>query len=652
MVLPDYTSPLGSASSLDSTGPPSAGIHATRMRSSWTRRAVFARLLFALVFLFSALYMAKELKRGWHPMDEGMWGQSAEHVLDGQLPHRDYHESYTGGLTYLNALAFRAFGINSASTRYMLYLFFLAWVPAVYYVARLFVSSPIASALTFLAVAWGVPNYAGANPSWYNLFFATFGLAALLRYVETQRSRWLVVAGFCGGVSFLFKQSGLYFVAAALLFFLFREQVANTADSAQKHDSRLYRILFCVVVLAYEAFLFDLVVKRLNSVTLCYFFLPASLVGVLLVWREFASTHDQSHRFAFLLREVAFFATGVAVPVAIFLLPFVKGGAIPDLVRGVFILPAKQIANAGWTPSIFRLLGGVAANVAIVLGVFLIWPKFRKLTVGLALLGMSCGLLLTRSLPSVHKEIWGAFWVLLPTVVIAGMTLLVRPSGSNQGSLSKVSKENFQKLFLILSVTALCSLVQFPFTTAAYYCYVAPLAGVAAAAVVSFLKYRPRLFLVGAYCFALIYVVFDITPGFVFGMGDRYRPDIMVAKLDLPRAGGLRVGLSGKQVYEDLGRILEQHARNQYIFCTPDCPEMYFLYTFRNPTRYFFDFFDEPNGRTQRILATIHEHNINLVVLNEDPVFSLPVATDLRAALELEFPNHVAIGEFDVRWKR
>jgi hypothetical protein len=652
MVLPDYSRPPGSASSLGSNEPASAGLHATFARSSWTSRPPFTRLVFALMFLFSALYMAKDLKRGWVPMDEGMWGQSAELVLEGQLPHRDYHESYTGGLTYLNALAFRAFGTNSASTRYMLYLFFLAWVSTVYYVACRFVSSPIAGALTFLAVAWGVPNYSGAAPSWYNLFFATFGLAALLRYVETQRSRWLVVAGLCGGISFLFKQVGLYFVAAALLFFLFREQVANAADSDQRRGSGLYRIFLCVVVLAYEAFLFDLVLKRLNSVTLCYFFLPAALVGALVVWREVASTHDQSHRFAFLLREVAFFSAGVAVPVAVFLVPFVKGGAIADLVRGVFILPAKQIANAGWTPSIFRLLGGVAADVAIVFGVFLIWPKFRKLTVGLALLGMFGGLLLTRSVPAVHKEIWGTLWVLLPTVVIAGMILLVRPSISNQGSRNEISKENFQKLFLILSVSALCSLVQFPFTTAAYYCYVAPLVGLAAAAVVSFLKYRPRWFLIGAYCFALIYVVFDITPGFVFGMGDRYRPDIMIAKLDLPRAGGLRVGLSGKQVYEELGRILEQHARNQYIFCTPDCPEMYFLYGFRNPTRYFFDFFDEPSGRTQRILATIHEHDIDLVVLNNDPVFSLPIADDLRTALELKFPNHVAIAAFDVRWKQ
>ena len=67
------------------------------------------RLLLALVFVLSALYMARELKRGLVPWDEGVLAESAERVLHGELPHRDYHEIYTGGLSYLNAAAFRAF---------------------------------------------------------------------------------------------------------------------------------------------------------------------------------------------------------------------------------------------------------------------------------------------------------------------------------------------------------------------------------------------------------------------------------------------------------------------------------------------------------------------------------------------------------------
>lgn len=81
-------------------------------------------LFLALVLLLSALYMALELKRGWVPSDEGTLAESAEHVLRGELPHRDYHDGYTGLLGYLNATAFRLFGTNLASMRYMLFLFF------------------------------------------------------------------------------------------------------------------------------------------------------------------------------------------------------------------------------------------------------------------------------------------------------------------------------------------------------------------------------------------------------------------------------------------------------------------------------------------------------------------------------------------------
>src|SRR6266700_414337 len=187
-------------------------------------------LWLALVLLLSGLYMAWELKRGWVPADEGTLAESADRVLHGELPHRDYHEGYTGGSSYLNAAAFWLFGTNLASMRYMLFLFFLAWVPAVYYVASRFVSPLVAGAVTLLAVAWGPPNYAAAMPSWYNLFFATFGLAALLRYIEVQTGRWLLLAGCCGGISFLFKLPGLFFVNGVLLFLVFREQIASSAN--------------------------------------------------------------------------------------------------------------------------------------------------------------------------------------------------------------------------------------------------------------------------------------------------------------------------------------------------------------------------------------------------------------------------------------
>src|ERR1700745_2806410 len=97
-------------------------------------------LVLLIVWVISIGYMATHLKRGWVPHDEGTLGQSAERVLNGELPHRDF-DDYPGGLTFLHALAFREFGINSASMRIVLFAFFAIWVPAVFYIASHFVSA-------------------------------------------------------------------------------------------------------------------------------------------------------------------------------------------------------------------------------------------------------------------------------------------------------------------------------------------------------------------------------------------------------------------------------------------------------------------------------------------------------------------------------
>jgi hypothetical protein len=98
-------------------------------------------------------------------------------------------------------------------------------------------------------------------------------------------------------------------------------------------------------------------------------------------------------------------------------------------------------------------------------------------------------------------------------------------------------------------------------------------------------------------------------------------------------------------------RIIAEHARGTYIYATVDCPEVYFLSGFRNPTRTLFDFLDEQSGRTQRIMAAIRTHEVNLVVINNAGSFSDPVPPDLREAFENEFPEQTSVGSFEVRWK-
>ena len=601
-------------------------------------------ILIAAVMVISALYAAHGLKRGWVPADEGFLGQTAERVLHGELPHRDYSEGYTGGLTFLNAAAFRLFGTNLASPRYMLFLFFLLWIPAFYYVASHFVSDPTAAALTLLAVAWSIPNYPAALPSWYNLFFATFGLAILLRYVATRHKGWLFAAGLCGGISFLFKISGLYFVAGVLLFLLFRERLTPGTRPASAAETACYRILLVISVLLYQGLVFGLLHKAANIATYIYFWTPDLAIGAAILWLEFHPAEIRSHRFSFMLGELTPFAAGVALPVAIFVRHYILDGS-QSCLREIFMAGARQLQFAQNTPSPLKLFGGIFLNLVFIATVFLTRGKAAKVAGALCLVGIPVALLLIRAERYVDRAAWGMVWTVLPVAVIFGAALLLRPSAA-----SRVSDLQRQKIFLVLSVTAACSLVQFPFTISIYFCYVAPLAFLSVAAVCGLQK-PPRWAAAGALGFCLLYVVLEVTPGFIDDMGEHYVPESQTARLSIPRAGGLRVYPASARLYEELNALVTQHARGEYIYASPDCPEVYFLNGFRNPTRTLFDYQEDPEGRTQRILAAIRQHDVNLVVLNTFPQFSGPVPADLRSALELEFPNRAQTGRFQILWK-
>jgi hypothetical protein len=615
------------------------------------------RLLLALVLLLSALYMALELKRGWVPADEGTLAESADRVLQGELPHRDYHEGYTGGLSYLNAAAFRLFGTNLASTRYMLYLFFLAWVPAVYYAASRFVSAPVAAALTLLAVAWGPPNYAAAMPSWYNLFFATFGLAALLRYIEVRTERWLLLAGVCGGISMLFKLPGLFFVAGVLLFLVYREQLAPSAKPVHLRANWLYPGFVITSILLYEALLFVLLRSLANSATYFYFWVPELAIGAFLIWHEIYATGNRSHRFHFLLRDLLLFVAGVAIPLAVFLIPYLLTGSIGLLVRDISAISGLLIGRVGMKPPVRWFYQGLEINVVLIALVLFTRSKTTRSKtapklLGQILFGVSLAVLIASLLFLAHRSryyyqhVWSTIWVFAPVVVVVGVGLLARWSW-----LSRLESIPRQRLLLTLSVTAACSLIQFPFSNTIYFCYIAPLVLLSITAVVSLMDRPPRLAVAGLMCFCFLYVVLELTPGFVDHLGTIYAPDTQTVRLSIPRAGGLRVSATSAREYEELASLIRQHARGEYILAKPDSPEVYFLSGFHDPTGIFFDFYEDPSGRTQRALAAIDSHNINLVVLNHRPPLAGPIAGDLKTALELEFPNRADAGDFEVRWK-
>src|ERR1700722_10251368 len=193
-------------------------------------------LVMLFTWLVSAAIVIAPRRDAFYDVADDLLGETAERVMHGQLPHRDFVDVYTGALGMIDAAGFRIWGVSAETLRTGLVVATLVWIPVLFLVAerlarpRAGASAPWAAALaTLTAVCWSVPNHPRGMPTWYTLFLATAGTAAMLRYLDTRRRRWLVLAGALAGVSCTIKIVGLYFIAAVLLFAVFDEQESDHA---------------------------------------------------------------------------------------------------------------------------------------------------------------------------------------------------------------------------------------------------------------------------------------------------------------------------------------------------------------------------------------------------------------------------------------
>lgn len=616
-------------------------------REGWREAAVVS-----LVLSGAGVYVWMQLHQGWIPHDEGTLGQSALRVLRGELPHADFDAMYTGGLAVLHAMAFEVGGIRLTVPRYVLWGAFMLWMPAAYWIARRFVGPLLASVGLLLMVAWSVPNYPAAMPSWYNLFLATFGTAAMLRYLESRRRRWLVLAGVCGGVSILIKIIGVYFLAAAGLFLVALEQSeasVRTAPEAGESAALAYRVAVFGLCAAAVAALARTVHVPGRMGNLVYFVLPVALLVLLLVWKDRSMGLDGSaSRFRDLVSTAVPLGAGAAVPVLLFLVPYVGSGALDELARGLFVLPARRLSDAAapmagprtWGPALL-LLSPVALAVIL--------P--RRWRWGLAAITGAVGgwVVVEGQQTAVYRVVWSSIRPLLPLIVIGGVGVLARRHADEEGG---QWDQRDLGLFLLLAVAALCGLVQFPFGATIYFMYVAPIAVLAALAAVSAASGRAsqRPVVLVLLCFHLIFAARWLNTGFIRKMGLRYQPNPHTARLELPR-GGLLVPEFEKREYENLVAALDEHARGRFIYAGPDSPEVYYLSGRRNPTRALFEFLSVDDPRGSELLSVLREHGVTAVAINRHPAFSDPLEERTLELLSERYPRSTRIGHFLVRWQ-
>jgi hypothetical protein len=386
--------------------------------------------------------------------------------------------------------------------------------------------------------------------------------------------------------------------------------------------------------------------RQLHAAELVQFVLPGALVASLLIRNEWMQPAGASRaRFATLARLLAPFLAGFALPVAIFLIPFAREHAVGSLVRGVFLLPTKRFGVAAYPMlSPWSMLALLPVWLVLAYGRRLAGRMTRWHV--LALVAVLTGYLVaTREVALLYRLVWYAARGALPVLVLLGVVLLARTRGTD--ALPPLARS---RLMLLLSASALLTLVQFPFSAPIYFCYVAPLVVLLGAALLT--RVRPMAPAVPA-AFLVFLIAFAVTrtnTSRLFGMGVVYLPFPRTTALGLPR-GGLEVPVQDAAMYRSAVELLQRHARGGFAWASPDSPEIYFLSGLSNPTRTLFDDFDDQAGRTARILGALQAHGVTAIVLNNSPHFADGIPGDLMNAVVERYPYGSDIGKFQVRWQ-
>jgi hypothetical protein len=606
------------------------------------------RLVLLLVWLVSAAYVFPFRLRGWIPHDEGVLAQEAEYVLNGEMPHRDFVETYTGGLTYWNALVFRLFGLRLTSLRLALFLCFLAFVPAVFAIASRFGPPLLSGLITLLAVTWSVPNYFASFPSWYNLFLATWGTLALLRHIETGRRRWLFLAGVAAGISCIVKVIGAHFIAAALLFLVYREHQLSAPASRPPGLRRLSGFLFFKTagLALFLALLFLMVRDRIGEMEFIHFLVPSATLCGFLIWREY---HEGGgpfvRRFAVLMGLILPLAAGALLPILLFLLPFVLKDALHDFIGGVIIGSGGHVKYLRFfLPS--PLAFWPAVPYMIVLGAGSLRRfRFAGIFMGLLAAALAAALWLSGSSPDVYVLIWHSLRSLGVTVVLAACLRLADAHRQEFWN-----SEIRQKIFLLAAVVAITALVQFPFAAPFYFFYFAPLVALAIFALVRSEPRPPRLVHAAMFAFYLLFALLRTNTAYVYSLGNRFERFDPPAILDLPRAGGLRVTAEDARMYGSLIPLVQEKSGGRPIYAGPGAQEINFLSGLADGAPRGANSPRNPLERPEELFRALQEKGTRVVVLNRAP----PRAR-FRPALftrfEELFPNSREINRFVVRWK-
>ena len=561
----------------------------------------------------------------------------AGRVLAGEVPHRDFDDPWTGLWSLFQAGIFRVIGPSLAALRVPIFAAWLAGLAAVFGIARRF-SGPLgAASVTLVSAIWSL--YAWHLPllNWYYLPLAAGSALAVVRHVESDRRRWLWIAGFGAGISIGLKVTGLFLLAALLLWAMARAADEGRARAGAEPASPAFGIIAFALAGVYSLLVFALV-RRLpvHESAMLHVALPNAAVALCAARWAWRGRLSARAGLIALVRVAGPVIGGAAIAILPIVAWFASHGALHDLAVGVFVRPTLRLTQV-WMPPPGRVatIGMLAAPLLLLLGsrVARVGRVGASTAVAVAL-GSLLGLFARRTPQAVDMASMAIRAMPIVLSIVALWWIVPGLGDTRRRSMA----------LLLVASSATGQLLQVPFANFPYFLYVAPLMMLAA---VALLSGRPETAPPTSAFGAAFLVVLGLGHPAADGL---LEPPERWAALPSPRAG-INVSPRDSAQVDAVARFVDGRPPGP-LFVVRDAPQYYFLLDRPNATRVVYDIVADSASRdAAATLGRLDRTGTMTILLVRSDLDEDATLHALFAALQRAFPNSRKFGGVDVRWR-
>ncbi len=475
------------------------------------------------LFLFAQLLIVRYFyNRFWWPQDDGIFAHAAQCLWAGKVLTRDIQEIHPGYLDFINAAAFKIWGLDFLSLRWPLMAVMLLSSILVYclFAKRDCKAAVIAS---FVPSTLGILQFLNPNHHWYVYFLAIVTIVLLVKFPEKTNFR-LILLGILIGLVFFLRQLSAVFLAMGVLCFLL---IPSYEENRESH-SPLARFFIFLLFAGTAGYLW----KTTNFTGFLLFGL-APLILLLWLGRK---VRIDNRTFINLIINLIFGFFIAALPLIGYHL---YHGTIGLWLNDIFVVSTATV----WNQS------------------FLSWIRFDQM--------IGEGILNCVREPSLGVILNGFFWTVLPFFPLLNAFLLFQPLKEEKKDSTLLALPFVAVFFNLVSLHN-----QIP-------CYLFFSVGLAVLGVLWMALEKERFFfyfsagMISVLCIIALY----------FQAGQPLQRDFVKGeRLPLVYAGDtidrlhLWIDETDKQIYGELVSFIRTHSQQgDKIFAFPNNAELYFL---------------------------------------------------------------------------